>query len=558
MDRALATERPSPPEIGRERRARRETVPRGGASTPELAVAAGTLALLGAILLWGHVLHGGLYLDDWSIATLHLQGGTSGVIHDLFLGDHSRPLAAVYLGLAQAAVGISGHAHAALGLGLHVLACWSLYWLLRTLTLAWWQAAAIAVLLLLFPFSDSTWFWFAIFQANLSLSLAALGAIVMLHAVRAENRRAAAFHGLAIFLCVASVLTYEATAAVIVAAMLAIHLAHAPPRVAAARWLVVLAAVGAAALIPRLPGLLPGVEPHHGITLSQQLHHARTMANQAMSVVTESAIPFGAAHRNIVLPILALIVALAVVGWKRAPTDSPEQLELRRWLYCVAAGVVVVGAAYVVFVNTDTVFYEPALNGIYNRINVVAAVGYCVVVYAAAMLAALLLTRRARPRAAAAIASLAAALVAVGYANRALRDVRDWDRAAAIQRQELGRLRQSMAKPAPGTTIFAFGGVGATATGVYAFRVTWDLDGAVQVLWRDPTLQAYPIFIGTTFLCGLASLYPSGFVNGNGPAQTAAYGHALFFDLRDGRRRIIHNLKDCLSARRQFQPGPVM
>jgi hypothetical protein len=515
------------------------------------------LALLGAIVLGGHVLHGGLYLDDWSIAKIYAQDGTSHLINLLFLGDHSRPLAAVYLGLAQAATGTDGHAHAAFGLGLHIIACWSVYWLLRTVTLTQWQAGAIAVLVLLFPFSDSSWLWFSITQGSLSLSLAAFGLIAMVYGLRDEDQlRSRALHGLGIVLCAVSILTYEATAAVIIVISLALLLMIAPPRIAVVRWLVATAAVGAAIVVPRLPGLLPGVEPHHGITLSQQFSHARMMADQTLSVITNSAVPFGAAHRNVVLPILALIVALALVAWRRARSGSPEAVELRRWLCCLAAGIVVLIASYAVFVNTDVAFYEPGGKGADNRINVVAAVGYCLVVYAAAMVATLLLTRAARPRAAAAIASLAAGLVAIGYAERARHDIRDWDRAATIQRQELGRLHGSLAKPPRGTTVFTFGGVGKTATGVYAFRVTWDLDGAVQLLWRDSTLHGYPIFTGTTFVCGLAWLYPSGFVNGNTSQQTAKYGQALFFDLRNGRRRLVRTLADCRDASRQFQPAP--
>jgi hypothetical protein len=134
------------------------------------------------------VLHGGLYTDDWPITWIYKQSGTSALIHQLILGDHSRPLAAIYLTAAAAATGTNAHAHNAVGLAVHIIACWSLYWLLRTVTLTRWQAGAISVLVLLFPFSDSSWLWFAVTQSSLSLCLMLLGLIAMIYAVRADVR----------------------------------------------------------------------------------------------------------------------------------------------------------------------------------------------------------------------------------------------------------------------------------------------------------------------------------------------------------------------------------
>jgi hypothetical protein len=166
--------------------------PRGLAG--ELAIVAGVITVVGALILGGHVLHGGLYTDDWPITAIYVQSGTSSLIHSLILGDHSRPLAAVYLALAQAASGTDAHIHDGIGLAVHLLACWSLYWLLRMVTLKQWEAAAVTALALLFPFSDSSWLWFAVTQSKLSLCLMLLGLVAMVYGVRERGRRSIVLH----------------------------------------------------------------------------------------------------------------------------------------------------------------------------------------------------------------------------------------------------------------------------------------------------------------------------------------------------------------------------
>jgi hypothetical protein len=146
-----------------------------------------------------------------------------------------------------------------------------------------------------------------------------------------------------------------------------------------------------------------------------------------------------------------------------------------------------------------------------------------------------------------------------GYAHRSRIDIRNWDRAATLQKQELARLSSSGGRPAPGTTIFAVGGTGEVAPNVSAFSVTWDLDTALELRWNDPTLHAYPVFSGTTFVCTASTVTPTGFWNSAGtPPPTVAYGHALFFDLRGGRRKLVRNQQDCVRAQREFRPGPII
>ncbi len=151
-------------------------------------------------------------------------------------------------------------------------------------------------------------------------------------------------------------------------------------------------AVVLAAAVPRLPGLLPGVEPHQSIGLGAQIKHAEKIASHSMTVLANSAVPFGAAHRNVVIPILGRIVIVSLVGWRRALAGPGPGPTLRYGLLWVAAGLVVLALAYVVFINTTPGFYEPAAPGSDNRINAVAAIGYCAIVIGVAMLVSALMS----------------------------------------------------------------------------------------------------------------------------------------------------------------------
>ena len=162
-----------------------------------------------------------------------------------------------------------------------------------------------------------------------------------------------------------------------------------------------------------------------------------------------------------------------------------------------------------------------------------------------------------RPLAWAPVIGLAiAAVVFVGYVHRTRQDIAAWNRAGTIQRQEIGELRAA-GRPAAGTTIYAFRGTGATAPGVFAFRVTWDLNSAVQLLWNDATLHAYPIFAGTQMTCTATQVVPVGPANGDGAAQAANYQQAVFYDFRSGHQQRIADAQACVRAVDTFVPGPV-
>jgi hypothetical protein len=514
-------------------------------------------ALVEAVLLGGHVLHGGLYTDDWPYASIQHELGTSGLISNLASANHDRPLAALYQSLATAVSGTNPHWHGLWGLLTMLAAASALYALLRVLAVHSRDAIAILLLFIVFPFADSGWLWFAASHSYLAIALAALGGIVALIGLRRTDRSAIAYHCGAAMLFAASVLTYQLAAAVICLSGLAYI-----PRVARARalklWLVDVCTVVLAAGLPRLITGSGGATADPIIPFSQQLVHARVMGDQGLTLLARAIVPFGYAHRNIVLPVALAGMCGGVFLATRARVDSATRGLLRRWLTGVVIGGLIVVAAYVVYVPGPIANYQPLEAGEGNRVNVMAALGYAVIVYALAMIAAAIVLHVVRrPRDwAPYLAVTIAAVVFVGYLDRTRFDIAEWNRAGTIQRQELTALRHSP-RPAAYTTLYTFGGVGQVAPGVFVFRVTWDLNSAVQLLWNDATLHAYPIFTGTEMTCTKSQVIPVGAPNGDGTGQAASYGHAVFYDFRNGREQRIANANACARAVANFAPGPV-
>jgi hypothetical protein len=515
------------------------------------------LAVIDAALLGGHLLHGGLYTDDWSIAAIRHESGTFGLFNSLFASNRERPLGEFYIAVTVAMSGANPHLYALWGLLTLLAATASVYLLLRALSLSAREAMCIVLLFMVFPFADASWLWYAASYSYLAIALAALGGRSALAGLQAKGGKAVVYRVGALLLFAASVLTYQVAAGVICLSIL-VYLPRVDRRRAIAFWILDVCAVVLAASGPRLITGSAGLIADKVVTVSEGLEHAKLMADQSFTLLTVVLVPFGGPHRSVVIPVAFVLACASVVLAWRARAEPELRRKLNRWLMvCVAGGLVIV-AAYAVYVPAPINLYQPLGKGEENRVNVMASLGYAIVMYAFAMLVATSAVRLLRrPPGWAPVVGLAiAAVVFVGYVRRTHSDIAAWNRAGTIQRQELAELRAA-GRPPSLTTIYTFGGVGATAPGVYAFRVTWDLGGAVQLLWNDATLHAYPIFLGTQMTCTPTQVVPIGPGNGDGIAEAADYRQAIFYDFRSGREQRIANARECAQAVSSFVPGPV-
>lgn len=514
-------------------------------------------ATLEAALFGAHVVHGGLYTDDWAYASIQHQLGTFGLFENLVSANHDRPLAALYQSLTTAVSGTNPHIHALWGLLTLLVAATAIYLLLRDLSLGDGEAIVIVLLFIAFPFDDSASLWYAASHSYLAIAFAAFGGRLAIAGLQRSGWSAVSYHGAACLLFAVSILTYQVAAGVICLSIL-IYLGRLGCKRAFAFWILDLCVVVLALTTPRLITGSAGATADPIIPFGEQVDHLKLMGDQGLTLLTAILVPFGGPHRNVVLPIALVTAGFGcVVAW-RGGAESGQRRQMLRWLGFITIGAMVVAVAYIVYLPAPISLYQPLGKGEENRVNVMASLGYALIVYGLAMVLATTVTRFLRRRSAWA-SVLGAALVAgvlVGYFQRVRMDVTAWDRAGSIQRQQLRELR-AMGRPPRSSTIYAFGGIGATAPGVYSFRVTWDLNSAVQLLWNDATLRAYPIFAGTQMSCGRTQVVPVGPANGDGPGQAAYYGHAIFYDFATGREQHIDNEAECAEGVAAFPPEPV-
>lgn len=520
------------------------------------ALVVAALIVVAAAVMGSHLQHGGLYTDDWAYTAIQHNAGTFGLFKALFASNRERPVGELYLALTTAVSGTDPQLHALWGVLTLLLAAGSLYLLLRLLSLSVGEALPIVLLLMVFPFADSGWLWYTASYIYLAIAMAALGGALALAGLRAEGRRWLVWHLGALLLFAASILIYQTAAGLICLSIFA-YLGRTTRRRAIALWALDVCTVALAATLPWLITGSSGTNADPVIPLGEQIDHAKLMVNQGATVLMATLVPFGGAHRNVVLPVAFAIVVLAVAIARRAQPGSELRTRLQRLLVLLVAACVVIAAAYAAYVPAPIHLYQPLGKGEENRVNVLASLGYAMIVYAlAATLATCVVSLLRRPlRWAPLLALGAVAVVFVGYVQRTRSDIHAWDRAGVIQRQELQALRAIGRLPS-GTTLYTFGGTGTTAPDVYAFRVTWDLDGAYQILWNDFTLNAYPIFAGTEMHCDATEVVPIGPGNGNSAFQAASYGKAVFYDFRTGREQRITSAVACAHAIGHFTPEP--
>jgi len=172
------------------------------------------------------------------------------------------------------------------------------------------------------------------------------------------------------------------------------------------------------------------------------------------------------------------------------------------------------------------------------------------------MVVACLVARRFRSpgRVATALGLLAAAALATGYVRHIDHDKSAWDLASRLQYRVLAVLRDRVPNPAPDATIYAFNYPSYTAPGVPVFASSWDLNGAVKLLYHRSAVSSYPAIAGVTIICDSGRLYPTG--AGYTPAFGASYGLAYLVDVSSERVAVPRTKAECQRDAPAFVPGP--
>jgi hypothetical protein len=470
------------------------------------------LLLAGAALFGPQVVDGGFYWDDWqNAANTHfsrepglfgtLEGATERPVFEY------RPVLTTLLALEHSAFGLHVWLHLAMAALFGVLVAWALYLLLRTLGFTTLDSAVPAALLLAFPWVDSTRFWATASYDTLAVALYLFGLVLAVRALR-SGRAWLTVASLGLYLLASW--TYEIVTVGVLASV-AVYLLVAPRRAALRRFAL------DALLVAIALALVASGTTRDPQSLGDQVDHAGVIASQSFSLLARALVPVGSVPGVVAAVVLA---AALLLGWRRRD----------RWFAAAALGALFVAAGYVLFIPALP-HYQPLEPGTTNRMNVLAAVGFVVLVYALLRIA----TGERRF-----VALVLCGLIGVGYVVKVIEDRGGWERSADLQAQVLA----AVPRGAPGTTFYTFGAPTFAAPGVPVFSLPFDLKAAVRLRFDDASLAAYPLAARSGIVCGKLGLYPTG--GSYGPVHGERYGSAVLVDVPHRRAIPIRNRAECL------------
>ena len=484
----------------------------------ELLLAFAALLLFGAALFGPQVADGGFYWDDWqNAANVHIAGDP-GLFASLDRGTLRpvfgyRPVLTVLLVVEHWALGLDKHLHLAMAALFGVFTAWALYLLLRAVGARRLESAVPAALLLAFPWADSTRMWATASFDTLAVALYLIGLALAVRALRDPPGRVRTVCSLVLYL-VAS-WTYEVVTGAVLGSV-ALYLLVAPRRAALRRWALD-AGVVAVALVVVVSGTSRTPE-----SLSTQVDHAGTLLSQAFSLLARALVPVGNVPGWVGAAVLA---GACAYGWLRGE---------RRWVVAAGLGAFLVVCGYALFVPAAP-YYEPLSPGTVTRMNVLAAAGYAVLVYA---LVRLVVGRRAW------LAAAVCLVIGAGYVVKVADDEEGWQRSARIQAQVLDALPRSAVD---GTTYYTFGAPAYVAPGIPSFSLPFDLKAALRLREGTHRVAAYPMARANGIVCERDLLYPTG--GSYTRVQGARYGDAVFVDVPARRATPIRSRADCLRWR---------
>jgi hypothetical protein len=490
------------------------------------------------------VKHGGFLIDDWYIASQYQVPAHSGfdIVRTYMSTYGQRPVSALYLLATQAVFGLHMSAFLAWSVVLAAFASTLLFILLRQLGIERIHAAAIAALVLVFPTADSTVLWIDGSNAHVNVALYLAGAIVALHGLRKAHRSAMAWHSAAVVLYLLSMLFAETTAGLVLLSVFLYRL-RTTWRSALRLW-----AMDALAVVVAV-AYVGSHTQQRVVSAHDQVSHATELFKGARRIVELAGLAYG--HTRIPGVAIAGIAVLATIAWRVLPRSGAVRAELGRWLVVAGGGVVAIAAGYIAYVPSAS-YYVPGAQGLGNRVNALAAPGFIVLLYALAVLIGLVFRGLHWGRlVSTAVTLVLAAAVAATWTGPLRKDEAAYARAFAIAEQSLHVLDRRVPKPPHFTTIYTFGLPKETEPVVPVWDASWDLTGAVRILWHDHTLKGVPSPTISDVRCNRGSIEPIGGLY-SGRSSDSSYGKAIFVFVPSGQVRVIRNRTACEAARRRY------
>jgi hypothetical protein len=445
----------------------------------------------------------GFYYDDYSLldrmAATHDQS-VLGLYHAVRPALGERPLAAMLFAALYRLFGPHAGGYHVVNTCLLLAVVVLLYLVLRELRLPRLIAVAVPLVYSNLPHYASERFWPDLVGVNLSNALYLLSLYAGLRAVRASRAGMGAWLAIAVLGIAGVMFTYELFAPLFFLNVALIWwAAHSVPEAAASPQIVRLTTgVLAAGIIVIGIAKLVGVAEHgqNGYAVGFQdgfLHHLAYLVSGAIKLNIGTyflAFPyvlwwivkhdFSAA--NAAIAAVSGFLAFVYLWWiGRRDRDVFETS--RTWRALIGVGFVAFVLGYAIFVATGNVLFRSA--GIDNRVNVGAALGVAgVLIGTIGWLAGRVAPRRTL------VAFCAACACAVAGGVFVIDTLGTYWTSAAQRQQAIvtGVKREAGAIPS-GTTVILDGACPEIGPAV-VFADQWDLRGALQLAYRDPTLVA--------------------------------------------------------------------
>jgi hypothetical protein len=520
-------------------------------SAREALLASGALAILAALVLAPHILHGGFYLDDWADAAgfRYPPGGQSFGNELSFFWDsfHYRPILILYTPLKYFVFGTHMGWILAWTAFLAVLIGGLLYGVLRTLGVPWFHAWPIAALTIVYPWFDSVRLWGSTNPPPVSIALALAGLWVALWALQGHSWRV---HLIASALYLLSILTYEITLPLI-AVFGGLYVLRAGWRTGRVRWAMDLVVVAIGAIWDK-------TQTTRSISgLSGSLTHLKEIVTGGGEIAGRTLAPLGERpHTGPALALLAVVLIVGLAVWmSTSERTSPKPgWSLREWLLLAAAGLVVAALGWVIFIPADP-YYTPTVFEETNRVNALAGLGLVIAAYAALGIFGVLVARLFKHRAWALPLTLAlACLLGAAYVHVLERHIGAWDNAFRLEAAAGDRMQHQLPNLPTGTTVFTANYPAYLAFGVPVFATTWDLSGMIKLRYDDASLAAYPLVEGEELVCDRSSMILRGAA---GTVAEASYGRVRLLDLGTGRHAAPRDRRVCRDVIDSYVPGPL-
>jgi hypothetical protein len=446
--------------------------------------------------------------------------------------------------------------------GLVPLCAVTLYVVLGRLGLPRFLALAIPVVFATAPHYSSAKLWPAAYDPVLTLVLFLWSLYASLRAAEASRRQRAGWLALAAITLLASAFMYELVLPLFALAAL-YHVVRA--RRHGGGWrtsaLVIVAVLGLALAIKLVISLKVGTETSYRIGYEYGFLHQ--LGYLVSGTVKLNAITYGVALPYVIGWIVAhrltwsAVGASAIVGVGsflylahgtsalRGLDRLPSWRGRPMWQYLAAAGLGVVAAGYGVFVTTGSIYFTSA--GIDNRVNVVAALGMALIAVALILrLLDFVPPARRHTAFALAVAGLAATGTLVMNTIASY-----WQEAGRRQADILAALRAALPPDPSGKTVILRGACAEVGPGV-VFTTDYDLAGALQTLYRDPTIHA-GVATGSVGVMSRRLVVSNPVYN---YVETHSYRYGRQLLLYDWQRRKIHTASDAAAARRFLAGAP--